>query len=497
MLFNSTDFILYFLPLVLLVYLLLCRWASLRVLMSWLVIASLFFYAYWNPVYLLLILASILFNYYWAALMRRYGGYASLLGIGVAINLGALGYFKYAGFLVATGVELFGTDWQIPAIALPLAISFFTFQQIGFLVDTHRGKVGRTGFLDYCLFVTFFPQLIAGPIVHHADVMPQFAGAFVKRAWLNNFAVGGSLFIIGLAKKVGIADQLAVYADAFFSRAAAGGDISCMDTWLGSAAYTLQIYFDFSGYSDMAIGLARMFGIVLPINFDSPLKALSIAEYWNRWHMTLSRFLREYVYFSLGGARRGNRSLNLFITMFLGGIWHGAAMTYVVWGAMHGMFLVVNHWWRSFRIGRLGQTEVLQSRPGRLLAFILTFACLLVGFVMFRADSLHTALYIYKHMFNPQSIAYSDSLLADFHSWSWWPELARHSDWAKFLDQFKLVIVALLIALFAPNSQRMFPPDSVIESFSVAQALLITALLVGLLALINQAEESAFIYFIF
>ncbi len=278
--------------------------------------------------------------------IRRKGYKHSVRGalvVGIAFNLGTLGYFKYFNFFVETANVVFNAGFNFDEIILPLAISFFTFQQITFLVDAYRGKACDYNFLHYALFVTFFPQLIAGPIVHHAEMMPQFLKR--KTGGLSNasIAVGGSIFLLGLFKKVVLADNVAAYATPVFAAASAGQELTLIESWGGVLAYTFQLYFDFSGYSDMAIGLARMFGIVLPLNFNSPYKAASIIDFWRRWHMTLSRFLRDYVYFPLGGSLRGRmkRHINLMITMLLGGLWHGAGWTFVVWGGLHGIYLMI------------------------------------------------------------------------------------------------------------------------------------------------------------
>ena len=305
MLFNSFEFLLLFLPLTLLVY---YRLKNIRLALAWINIASLVFYGYWNPVYLILILASVLANF---GLGRWIAGTTGrpqywLTALGVALNLGVLGYFKYANFFVREVAALTGGDWSLEAIVLPLAISFYTFQQIAYLVDAKQGKVPPHGLLEYVAFVTFFPQLIAGPIVHQGDVLPQFRALEKQRRALGLMAVGLSIFSIGLFKKVAIADQLALYANPVFEAARAGTTLSFAEAWGGTLAYTLQLYFDFSGYSDMAIGLGKMFGVTLPVNFASPYRARNIIDFWRSWHITLSNFLRDYLYIPLGGNRFGS-----------------------------------------------------------------------------------------------------------------------------------------------------------------------------------------------
>ncbi len=390
MLFNSLEFLFGFLPLTVAGFFLCGRMGGLRLAMGWLVAASLFFYSWWNPPYVLLLFSSILVNF---LLGRRLQARPSrpLLAAGVAANLAVIGYYKYADFFLSSVGGLTGLDLEMEAIFLPLGISFFTFQQIAYLVDAHRGQVERGGFLDYALFVSFFPQLIAGPIVHHREMMPQFRRRGVLTPDSEAFALGLGILSIGLFKKVIIADGVARYATPVFDAAAGGYAPSFFEAWGGTLAYTFQLYFDFSGYSDMAIGLGLLFGIRLPLNFASPYKATSIIEFWSRWHMTLSRFLRDYLYIPLGGNRRGSlrRYLNLMITMLLGGLWHGAGWTFVAWGALHGGYLVVNHAWRALRVrfGRPGPS----GGVGRWAARLLTFLAVVVAWVPFRAESFEAA----------------------------------------------------------------------------------------------------------
>ncbi|MES0873935.1 MBOAT family O-acyltransferase [Sinimarinibacterium thermocellulolyticum] len=392
MLFNSYEFIFLFVPVALLGYWSAARWFGASSALWWLVAASLFFYGWWNPVYLPLLLASVGGNYALGRRLSRRGrGTRMLLAIGVAANLGALGYFKYTNFLLGTVDAIAGTTLNPAPIVLPLAISFFTFQQIAYLVDSYRGLTREYSFGRYTLFVVFFPQLIAGPIVHHGEMLPQFARRERMAPRTLNLLVGLSIFCVGLFKKIVLADGIAVHADAIFAAAARGETLDFFLGWTGALCYTMQLYFDFSAYSDMAVGLARLFGIRLPINFNSPYKARSIVDFWRRWHMTLSRFLRDYLYIALGGNRRGaaRRYLNLFLTMLLGGIWHGAGWTFVLWGAWHGLMLIVNHAWTALR-RRAGWDRDLAVWP--VFAWLLTFVGVVAGWVLFRADSVDTAL---------------------------------------------------------------------------------------------------------
>jgi len=402
MLFNSIEFIFVFLPVVLLVFYMIGGYGNHRVAISWLVAASLFFYGWWNPAYLGLILASILFNYAMGAALvsgngRPHAPY--LLTVGVACNLAVLAYFKYANFFVENLNILSSSSYHLETIILPLAISFFTFQQITFLVDASRGETREYNFLHYSLFVTFFPQLIAGPIVHHREMLPQFAKDSIYRVNQSNLAIGIAIFLLGLFKKVVLADGVAAYATPVFAAAESGEVITFFEAWAGALAYTFQLYFDFSGYSDMAIGIARMFNIRLPLNFNSPYKAVNIIEFWRRWHMTLSRFLRDYLYFPLGGNRKGpsRRYVNLMVTMLLGGLWHGAGWTFVAWGFMHGLFLVVNHAWHRLR-RFFGSEPGSLGFPGRCVAWLVTFLSVVVSWVMFRAESFDSATAILQGM---------------------------------------------------------------------------------------------------
>lgn len=380
MLFNSYPFLFGFLPVVLFGYFFLARKRRTRAASVFLVLASLVFYAWWDARYLPLLLGSIAFNY---AMGRRIEQTRSKrwLALGVGVNFLLLGYFKYAGFFVATGNALFGVARPVPEIVLPLGISFFTFTQTAYLVDAYRGETQRYAPLTYALFVTVFPHLIAGPILYHKDMIPQFSRLRNFVFSYKNLAIGLTVLSIGLFKKVVIADTLAPWANLAFANA---WQLTFLEAWAGALAYTLQLYFDFSGYSEMALGLGYMFNLRLPVNFNAPYKARSIIDFWRRWHMTLSAFLKSYLYIPLGGGRGGEwkRMRNLLLTMLLGGLWHGAGWTFVVWGALHGFYLVVNHQWR-----RLGC-----ALPA-FASWLLTFLCVTVAWVFFRADNLSDALH--------------------------------------------------------------------------------------------------------
>ncbi len=392
MLFNSPHFIFLFLPITLSVFFALAR-RDRRSALVWLTAASVFFYAWWNPPYVVLILASMLFNYAVGAALSRNRGGKRLLALGIAANLILLGYYKYANFFVDNLNAVIHSDLRLEPVLLPLGISFFTFQQVAYLVDAHRGETKEYDVIQYGLFVTFYPQLIAGPIVHHAEILPQFDGRRPFRFRADDMAAGVTVFLCGLFKKVVIADTVAVYASPLFDYAALVRPVTFCEAWCGVLAYALQIYFDFSGYSDMAVGLGRMVGIRIPVNFDAPYRATSPIEFWRRWHMTLSRFLRDYLYIPLGGGRRGTarRYVNLMATMLLGGLWHGASWNCVIWGGLHGLLLSMNHVWRGRR-GPAGGTDRPGDGPfstwaGRLL----TFLAVCVAWVFFRSRDLTAA----------------------------------------------------------------------------------------------------------
>ncbi len=393
MLFQTREFIVYFFPVVALGYFLLGPRRP-RLSLVWLVLSSLVFYAIGELTYSALFAASVLLNYVCAQfiLHRRERRRARIMMVaGVALNLAVLGWFKYIGFL-AQIVGLPAPEGSA-SYALPLGISFYTFQKIAFLVDCYRGEVTAVSFDLYAVFVTFFPTLIAGPIVHHKEIIPQFRDPRRRHFDAQDFAAGASIFMIGMFKKIGLADNYARFTNPIFDAADHGHQPPLLESWAGCLMFTLQIYFDFSAYTDMAIGLARMLRIRLPLNFDSPYKSVSMIEFWRRWHMTLSRFLRDYVYISLGGNRRGRirRYANLIITMVLGGLWHGANWTFVAWGALHGVALAINH---------LGAGAV--ARPAHALRRVagwgLTMVVVITGWVLFRANSFAGAERIYRGM---------------------------------------------------------------------------------------------------
>ena len=440
MLFNSTQFIFVFLPIVLSVFFLLGRLREQMLALMWLPAASLFFYGWDDPYRLLpLILFSIAFNFFIGRMLLATQS-RILLAIGICGDLLLLGYFKYAGFFVETFTALSGVILERPKIDLPIGISFFTFTQIAYLVDAYRAEAREYKPFHYTLFVSFFPHLIAGPIYHHKEIMPQFQVRENFCFHVSNLGLGLTWFALGLAKKVLFADVLAQYVTPIFNAAAAGKPVGLVDGWIAACGYALQLYYDFSGYSDMAIGLALMIGLRFPLNFNSPYKAQSLIEFWRRWHMTLSRFLRDYLYIPLGGNRKGprRRYVNLLVTMLLGGLWHGAAWTFVIWGAIHGFGLVVNHAWN-----KIADTRGLKIPSAIAWAFTLVFVIL--AWVPFRADSFSATFTIWKSLFGFYGLASAETLTAG--------QLAAPI----------LCILALLgVALFAPNTQELLSYPRVI-----------------------------------
>ena len=433
MLFNSYPFIFVFLPIVLAGYFWLGRSSNLAPVW-WLALASLVFYSVSNWQFVGLLLASVAFNYFigWLLIAKQLRSESrfAVLTVGVAGDLLVLGTFKYAGFFAANMNALFSTGIAVN-ILLPVGISFYTFTQIAFLVDAWRGNVARYGLPHYALFVTYFPHLIAGPILHHKDMIPQFESKRRKRPDPHLILCGLIIFAIGLFKKTCLADGIQpLVAPAF------GANYPSFDqAWIGALAYTFQLYFDFSGYSDMAIGISLMFGIFLPLNFNSPYKATSIIDFWRRWHMTLSQFLRDYLYIPLGGNRHGRtlRYVNLMITMLLGGLWHGAAWTFVVWGALHGAYLCVNHAWSNY-----GPAVAPRfARIANAAAFALTFVSVVVAWVFFRADSISSATFVLSRMADPTNIVFGRGEMAN----------------ALF------IAVYAAIAWFTPNTQAIMGYD--------------------------------------
>ena len=457
MLFNSYIFIFLFLPITLVVYFALGKFRLIKLAKFWLLATSLFFYGYWNPPYLILMLVSIAFNYSMGQAIAfakpRSKQIKILLWFGIGINLASICYYKYANFFLSSVNDIFKSNISLNEIFLPLAISFYTFTQIAYLVDAYHGEIKNAKYdiITYSLFVVFFPQLIAGPILRHDELIPQLHKLKNFIFSQKNFAYGITLFSLGMCKKVLIADSISPWVSMVFSHAS---DVSFIEAWIGALSYTFQLYFDFSGYSDMAIGLGLMFNIRLPINFDSPYKAESISDFWRRWHITLSNFLRDYLYIPLGGSRQGElrRYTNLITTMLLGGLWHGAGWQFILWGGLHGVYLSINHGWRKLK-------KPLPS----LLAWTITFTAVIFSWVLFRAVNLNDGINIIQAMSGMKGIIFPGeaqgklavltSLGIKLKSWSQLNYLPKVND-------SKLLAIAVLVGLTAwvkllPNTQDL------------------------------------------
>jgi D-alanyl-lipoteichoic acid acyltransferase DltB (MBOAT superfamily) len=471
------------LPLTFLIYFFLLSKRLIIGAKGFLVFASLFFYSWWNIIYLPIILTSMLFNYIVGNSLNENFTHRikihkkSLLTIGIVGNISLLAYFKYADFFIFN-VNFF-SDANIPLLelALPLAISFFTFQQIAYLVDSYRRETTEYDFLNYALFVTFFPQLIAGPIVHHKEMMPQFANRWNLVKKYKNIAIGIFIFSIGLFKKVVIADTFAVWATNGFDKAET---LNFIEAWATSLSYTFQLYFDFSGYTDMAIGIALLFNIRLPINFNSPYKAKDIQDFWRRWHITLSRFLRDYIYIPLGGNRQGKFKTysNLMVTFILGGLWHGAGWTFVFWGFLHGMALVIHRIWK-----------ILGYQINSFMAWFITFNFINISWVFFRAKEWEDAIKVLHGMFFgslvlPTSLSH---FYIDFISYT--------DTWLFNIYGDKYTLVSLLFAFFIV--MLMKNSIELLNNFVCNKITLFYVVCLLLISFLNLSGVHEFLYFNF
>lgn len=489
MLFNSYEFIFAFLPITFFIYFYLNNKRLIDISKGFLVFSSLFFYSWWNISYLPIILSSMFINYLIGGLLSNIVDKGaknlsrkSVLVVGIIANLSLLGYFKYFDFFLENVNYSLGTDISLLHLTLPLAISFFTFQQIAYLVDSYRKETKEYDFLNYALFVTFFPQLIAGPIVHHKEMMPQFANIRNKVISYRNIAKGVFVFSIGLFKKVVIADTFSVWATAGFDSSV---PLNFFEAWATSLSYTFQLYFDFSGYTDMAIGLALLFNIRLPINFNSPYKATNIQDFWRRWHITLSRFLKDYIYIPLGGNRKGEfrTYANLLMTFVLGGIWHGAGWTFVFWGFLHGIALVIQRAWN--------QTGL---RLWKWLAWLITFNFVNIGWVFFRAKEWDDAVHVLSAMFSFDYIVLPGSLKSHLIS------LKEYGVEFGFMFNHILgstgqtigfLVLGFVLTLFFKNSN-----DNISE-FEFSLKSVVLASLAFSVAVLSMTKVSEFLYFNF
>ncbi len=482
MLFNSYEFIFLFLPITFILFFVLAKRSGLRAATFWLTAASFFLYGWWDWHYVPLLFASICFNFYVGGRIRSDSQRKAWLLAGIVGNLVLLGYFKYTGFFLST-VNMLVRDavFDVPHIVLPLGISFFTFTQTAYLVEEYRGETAAHSFLTYCEFVTIFPHLIAGPIIRHRDMLPQFTDEKNFAVDYKNIAYGLTLFAMGLFKKTVIADSLSPWAGEVFSRP---DSLTFLEAWIGALSYTFQLYFDFSGYSEMAIGLGLMFNLRFPVNFNSPYQSSSIIDFWRRWHMTLGLWVKDYLYIPMGGNRGGEfkKMRNLVLSMLLIGLWHGAGWNFVFWGGIHGFLLMINHQWRRLNV-----------QLPKAMNWGLTFLCVTICWVFFRAESLHDALAVLTSMVdvgnivlpakNAKELGFLQSVGISFAPWM----MQVH------LEKALGTLAALLLVLrFLPNPIELmktsFRPD---WKWSVAVAL---SLAVGIL---HIAKNSPFLYFQF
>ncbi|MFC3125600.1 MBOAT family O-acyltransferase [Pseudoroseomonas globiformis] len=504
MLFNSHIFILAFLPLTLAGWLLLGRLQDTRPARLWLLAASLVFYGWWSWLYLGLLLLSMAGNYSLGnailSVRDNAPGRARLLAIlGISANVGLLAWYKYSAFVLQNVGALAGLDFAVGGVILPLAISFYTFLQIAYLADCRGGRAERYSVLDYTLFVTFFPHLIAGPIVHHNELIPQFHDRGIYRFRAEDVVAGLAFFILGLLKKLVLADPVGALSAPVF-QTAAGAPPGFAEAWIALLAFSAGLYFDFSAYSDMAIGLARMFGIRFPYNFNSPYQAVSMIDFWRRWHMTLSRFLRDYIYIPLGGSRQGSgkRHVNLMATMVLGGLWHGAGWTFVVWGALHGFYLLVNHLWRGAVAA--GRAPALGVGLGR----VLTLLAVMLAWVFFAAPDLASARAILGGLSGTQGWAQPETtrLLALLVT-SGPIGLVQEMGGTALLGlagSLAMLGIALVLIMVAPNSQAIIDGEASTLSrlrFRPRIGMAVTAAGAFLLALSLMADVKEFVYFQF
>ena len=481
MIFSSFEFIFLFLPLTFCLYFYLNKKRLTTLATGSLAFASLFFYSWWNIIYLPLILFSVIINYAFSFLMTKSTLYKkTLLIFGLLFNVLLLGYFKYSDFFLQNINFVFDTNYSLLRLTLPLAVSFFTFQQIAFLVDSFKGYVVKHTFLNYIVFVTFFPQLIAGPIVHHKEMMPQFTKQRNKFINYKNIYLGIFIFSIGLFKKVVIADTFSIWASNGFDVLE---QLSLIEAWITSLSYTFQLYFDFSGYTDMAIGVALLFNIKLPLNFNSPYKATNIRDFWKRWHITLSRFLRDYVYIPIGGNKKGSFKMycNLLATFLIGGMWHGAGWTFIFWGALHAMAIIFHRIWCNTGVNL-----------NKLLAWFVTFNFINISWIFFRAEQWEDAIKVLKGMFGFSGVV----LPSIFQNISFLQgnKIVIGEVFANFNSDTEItlwLLIALFICLFFKNSNEIvsfYKPDNKIVFFIVS---------IFTISLMNLDKNVDFIYFNF
>lgn len=472
MLFTDFFFIFLFLPITFIVYFLFCRlYPSFSNL--FLTLASLFFYGYWNSVYIILILISISFNFFISMFILKTVHKRLFLTIAVTSNVLLLVYYKYMDFFISNINVIFSFDLELLNIILPLGISFFTFTQIAYLVDCYKGYVKEYNYINYALFVSYFPHLLAGPILHHKEMIPQFLDKENKKINLDNFSIGFYLFSLGLFKKLVIADTCGSFADFGFSNI---GTLDTLSAWFSSLFYTFQLYFDFSAYTDMAIGISLFFNVKLPINFNSPYKALDIQDFWRRWHITLSRFLRDYIYIPLGGNRLNisRTYANLIIVFFIGGLWHGAGWGFVIWGLLHGIASVIHRIWKNYF-----------SPLPKIIAWFITFNFVNIAWIFFRANNVNDAMQIIKLMFSFSGFEIVSPFFMEYY----------HFDFKYFGIFFSVLCLSVLFysILKLQNSISMvFKTKFTLKDYFIAISCLILAFLYC-----NKATNPPFLYFNF
>lgn len=527
MLFNSYSFIFIFLPVVYSFYALLRRQPDLRMALILVIFASLVFYGWGGWFFLTVFMTMMAANtVVGQALLHARTARKPLLVFGVGVNLAVLGAFKYAGFLAINVNAAAGTNFPILNLVLPIGISFYTFMNIALLVDIYRGHVKKLSVLEYFFFMSFFPHLVAGPILHHSELVPQIRSA-VRRPYYDDLCVGLSLFSIGLFKKTVVADGCAIYADAGYAMLQTGQVLDPASAWVTALSYSFQIYYDFSGYSDMAIGLARMFGFVFPVNFFSPYRAVNIIDFWRRWHITLSRFLRDYLYIPLGGGRAGpmRRSFNLVVVMLLGGLWHGANWTFIVWGGVHGLMLSATH-----LAGKLSffRTPSFSRPAARRIGIGFTFLLVTLAWVPFRSPSLTEAGQMIGYLFAADLSlvsalkSFGASLFQQFKNplvifdpTTWaparelWPQPLPADFLAKARPAGYWLMIVAVGTFLLPNTLQIFErfsPALHLQGFPKASRLVLhcldskTALAIALLfvvAVLHLSRVSPFLYFQF
>ena len=506
MLFHESIFIFLFLPIVVLIYLLLKKINLIKSSIIFLSLLSVFFYGYWEIKYIPLLITSIIFNFFVGSYLAQNLKKSSFfLCVAIIINLSILIFYKYSPMIIDNYNFLLIEKISMDYPELPLGISFFTFLQIAYIVDCSKGKVTNATFPSYFLFVSFFPHLIAGPLVHHKDLIPQFTKKLSNT--LENLSVGTIIFGFGLFKKLVLSEQVSGWSDDMFNSVENGIMPSLIYAWVGVLSFTLLIYFDFSAYSDMAIGLSKMIGIRLPENFNSPYKSTNIIDFWRRWHITLSYFLRNYLYFPLGGNRKGfyRKYQNILTVMIIAGLWHGADWTFVLWGGIHGFLLLINHFWQEIKFFKINKT----------ISLWLTFLSVLLAWVPFRSGSIETTLNIYKGMFGGFGLTFPahyqgflnenlNRILLDIGV-----QFSSIHGFGGRMQIFILLLLLLFVMKF-PNTQQIFADykptlsasaDKISSLFKWKPRFFETVFfgLIGtyLLLLVIQGKSGEFIYFQF